>query len=122
MTKTSLATTNACKRAMAWYVKVAGLQAWKIGLWVSKEPPKWMGEVDNVCIGRSICTSCEKRADVWVSPERSARDNAPLLQTLFHELFHVSLNDSGNSNPDTAQAEFFVNRMAWMATRAYCGC
>lgn len=119
MTTSSKKTANACRAAMAWYIKKMGLQAWKIGLFVSAEPPPAMGETHPKCLGKTVCTSSEKDGDLWVSPERSVAYGDPTLQTLFHELIHISHFDCGLSTPGNGPDEFYINRMATLVERAY---
>lgn len=92
-----------------------GLSHWTIELWVSADRPPWAVGPPFNGDEWGVSTSDLRRrvAKVWVWPASDTENgetNDP-LQTLFHELLHVSLTDGGVTNTPE-WLEFTIDRLA----------
>ena len=112
-------TNKEAPKATRWYQRVLGIQDWKVELYIQNEPPPWVPECTNVCVGKTEPIIRFKKARVWVSPSRAAGDTASLLDILFHELTHMVLSDIGLGSYESEHTEYTCDRLAGALARLY---
>lgn len=105
------------RRAASWASSQLGLDAWTVDVEVSDEQPAWAA--DGKPLGLSRTSLQYRRADVWVSPARCKDDGESPVETLFHEILHVALEDCGWTAADRRHGEFLINRLAALMAAAY---
>lgn len=104
-------------KAVAWAKEKLGMQAWGITLTVDNERPEG---ADLGAIGFCAVVDVRKSADVWIGPEVIKADGSDILETLFHEMVHISLVEAGVIVDDHGwRIEHYCDLVADVMVEAY---
>ena len=116
-------TEKEAEKAVRWFKRAAGIEDWRIEVWVQDDPPRWAADYASTAdvAGFYAAQVREKYAKIWVGPKACREGRRDPLMALFHECVHIWVLDIGCNDTDGKQKEFAWSRMAEICVAAYLG-